>query len=54
MLRKKVGRVARGPGLSSTASSTLGSIANTTVDRRSFLKKSGLAVGGLAAVSAAT
>ncbi|MEP1209926.1 MAG: formate dehydrogenase subunit alpha [Rhizobiaceae bacterium] len=54
MLRKKVGRVARGPGLSSTASSALGSITNTTVDRRSFLKKSGLAVGGLAAVSAAT
>jgi len=49
MLRKKSGRVARGPRLSST----IGSIADATVSRRDFLKKSGLAVGGIAAVSAA-
>ncbi len=49
MLRKKVGGVARGPRLSSTIAST----AETTLGRREFLKRSGLAVGGLAAVSAA-
>ncbi len=48
MLRKKVGRVARRPGLSSAN----GLIAEAAVSRRDFLKKSGLAVGGIAAVSA--
>ena len=50
MLRKKVGGVARGPRLSST----LASISGATVNRRDFLKKSGLTVGGIAAVSALT
>ncbi len=54
MLRKKVGGVARGPRLSSTASSALGSITNAAVSRRDFLKQSGIAVGGLAAIGAAT
>ena len=54
MLRKKVGGVARGPRLSSTASSALGSITNAAVSRRDFLKRSGLTVGGLAAIGAAT
>ncbi len=54
MLRKKVGGVARGPRLSSTASSALGSITNAAVSRRDFLKRSGLTVGGLAAISAVT
>ncbi len=48
MLRKKVGRVARSPRLSSTT----GSITDAAVNRRDFLKRSGLAVGGLAAASA--
>lgn len=50
MLRKKVGGVARGPRLSST----LASISGATVNRRDFLKKSGLAVGGITAASALT
>ena len=51
MLRKKVGGVARGPRLSSTTGS--GSITEMAVSRRDFLKRSGLTVGGLAAISAA-
>ena len=50
MLRKKVGGVARGPRLSST----LAAISDATVNRRDFLKRSGLTVGGLAAASALT
>ena len=52
MLRKKVGRVARSPRLSSTPSS--GSITDAAVSRRDFLKRSGLTVGGLAAGRALT
>ncbi len=48
MLRKKVGGVARGPRLSSS----LAAITQSAVNRRDFLKNSGLAVGGLAAASA--
>ena len=48
MLRKKSVGVAR----RSRGSSILTKIAEETVDRRSFLKKSGLAIGGLAAVGA--
>jgi len=48
MLRKKVGGVARGPRLSST----LAAISQSAVNRRDFLKRSGLTVGGLAAVGA--
>lgn len=48
MLRKKVGGVARRPQLSSS----LASVSGATVNRRDFLKKSGLAVGGIAAASA--
>ena len=48
MLRKKPGGVARRPRLSSTISS----ITDQTVSRRDFLRKSGIAVGGIAAVSA--
>ena len=50
MLRKKVGGVANGPRLSST----LANISGAAVNRRDFLKRSGLAVGGLAAASALT
>jgi len=50
MLRKKVGGVARRPQLSST----LASVSGATVNRRDFLKKSGLAVGGIATASALT
>ncbi|MEL7542797.1 MAG: formate dehydrogenase subunit alpha [Pseudomonadota bacterium] len=46
MLRKKTNGVAQGPRLSSA----LGELAGTAVDRRAFLKNSGLAIGGLAAV----
>ena len=46
MLRKKVGGVARGPRLSSS----LASMSQSAVNRRDFLRNSGLAVGGLAAV----
>ena len=42
--------VANGPRLSSAA----GELANATVDRRSFLRNSGLAIGGLTAVTATT
>ena len=50
MLRKKVGGVARGPRLSST----IASMSDATVNRRDFLKRSGLTVGGLAAAGALT
>jgi len=49
MLRKKTGGVARG----SRTSSILDKVSQTKVDRRGFLRTSGLAVGGLAAFSAA-
>lgn len=47
MLRKKTNGVANGSRLSSVLSSFKG----TVVDRRSFLKKSGLTLGGAAAIS---
>ena len=50
MLRKKVGGVANGPRLSST----LAKFSGAAVNRRDFLKRSGLAVGGLAAAGALT
>ena len=46
MLRKKMGGVARGPRLSST----LATNSQSAVNRRDFLKNSGLAVGGLTAI----
>ena len=46
MLRKKVGGVARGPRLSSS----LATNSQSAVNRRDFLKNSGLTVGGLAAL----
>ncbi len=48
MLRRKTSGVARGP----RSVSALTRIAEKTVDRRSFLRGSGLAVGGLAAAAA--
>ena len=48
MLRKRIGEVAKGPRLSSS----LKEMAKGTVDRRTFLKKSGLAVGGIGAIGA--
>ncbi len=45
MLRKKTNGVARGPRLSSARQE----LTNQAVDRRTFLKRSGIAVGGLAA-----
>ncbi|NQW08259.1 MAG: formate dehydrogenase subunit alpha [Alphaproteobacteria bacterium] len=48
MLRKKTNGVARGPRLSSFAAQA----AEKTLDRRGFLRNSGLAVGGLAAATA--
>ena len=48
MLRKKTNGVARRP----QRTSILSKAADTTVDRRTFLRSSGLAVGGLAAISA--
>jgi len=48
MLRKKSVGVAKRP----RGSSILTTIANETVDRRTFLRRSGLAVGGLAALGA--
>ena len=48
MLKKKMSGVAKGPRLSSA----LQDQAPGTVDRRAFLRNSGLAIGGLAAVSA--
>lgn len=50
MLRKKTGGVANGPRLSSA----IAELANTGLDRRAFLRRSGLAVGGIAAASAIT
>ena len=47
MLRKKTHGVARGPRLSSA----LSELGNPAVDRRTFLKRSGLAIGGAAAIS---
>ena len=48
MLRKKTDGVARGP----REGSILSKIAETAVDRRAFLRNSGLAIGGLAALGA--
>ena len=48
MLRKKTGGIARG----SHPSSVLSQVASHKVDRRGFLRNSGLAVGGIAAVAA--
>ncbi len=47
MLRKKTGRVAFGPRLSSALTDLTGG----AIDRRTFLRRSGLALGGLAAAS---
>ena len=47
MLRKKTNGVAKGSQLSSA----LSDLKNATVDRRAFLKRSGLAIGGAAAIS---
>jgi len=47
MLRKKTGGVASGPRLSSA----LAELTNGAIDRRTFLRQSGLAIGGLAAAS---
>ncbi len=47
MLRKKMRGVAKGPRLTSA----IGELAQATVDRRSFLQSSGLAIGGLAAAA---
>ena len=49
MLRKKMSGVAKAPRLSSA----LQEQAPGTVDRRAFLRTSGLAIGGLTALSAA-
>ncbi len=48
MLRKKTGGVAFGPRLSSALTNFTGG----AIDRRTFLKRSGLAIGGLATASA--
>jgi formate dehydrogenase major subunit len=48
MLRRKTSGVARSP----RSASNLNQIAETAVDRRGFLRGSGLAIGGLAAASA--
>ncbi len=50
MLRKKTNGVAFGP----RSSATLTGAAGETIDRRTFLKRSGLAAGGIAAASAAS
>ena len=47
MLRKKAHGVARGPRLSSA----LSGLTNSAIDRRTFLRRSGLTVGGIAAIS---
>ncbi len=47
MLTKKANGVAKGPRLSKV----LGSLTGDTVDRRTFLKRSGLAAGGIAAAA---
>ena len=48
MLKKKTNGVARRP----QRTGILSDIAEKSVDRRSFLRGSGLAIGGLAAISA--
>ena len=48
MLRKKTSGVARGP----QSSSFIGRVAETVVDRRAFLRGSGLAIGGVATAAA--
>ena len=48
MLRKKTSGVANGP----LSSSFIGKAAEKVVDRRAFLRGSGLAIGGIAAASA--
>ena len=48
MLRKKTNGVARRP----QRTSILSEAANASVDRRAFLRGSGLAIGGLAAIAA--
>ena len=48
MLRKKTGGVAKRP----QRTSLLSTIAEKSVDRRAFLRGSGLAIGGLAAIGA--
>ena len=48
MLRKKTSGVANGP----LSSSFIGKAAETVVDRRAFLRGSGLAIGGLATAAA--
>ena len=50
MLRKKVRGVAKGPRMASSVNER----GNATIDRRSFLRNSGLAVGGLTAAATAT
>ena len=50
MLRKKMRGVAQGPRMSSA----LGEQSNSTIDRRAFLRNSGLAIGGLTIAAAAT
>ena len=50
MLRKKIGEVANGPRLSSA----LKEMTKGAVDRRTFIKRSGLAVGGIGAAAALT
>ena len=50
MLRKKTGGVAIGPRLSSALTELTGG----AIDRRTFLKRSGLAIGGLAAAASLT
>jgi formate dehydrogenase major subunit len=47
MLRKKTGGVASGPRLSSA----LAELTNGAVDRRTFLRRSGLTIGGIAAAT---
>lgn len=47
MLRKKTGGVASGPRLSSA----LAELTNGAVDRRTFLRRSGLTIGGIAAAA---
>ena len=50
MLRKKVGGVAHNSRVTSTLGATLSAVKNKAVNRREFLKNSGLTVGGLAAI----
>ncbi len=50
MLRKKVRGVAKGPRLASSVNER----GNATIDRRSFLRNSGLAVGGQTAAATTT